>query len=151
MMVLVFVAQSCSQEKTISKKYQTENYEFDYPATWLISNENNIVNVYSRENFGAVTFSNYSGIDFPLEETKNFILELNQLQDEPRNVKMDKKEDGAEFTHNYFDKVKKIYWFTKVIRKNTDFYLMTINCSEKYWESEKLKFFGIVDSFKIKK
>jgi hypothetical protein len=148
--IVVTIQGSCQSKSTL-KTYETSKYKINYRSDWLFSNDGEIVNIYPKNEYGAVTISFYSGITFPLEETKSFILEMNQIAgDSPDSVKMVAKGELVEFIHDYVDKGKQRVWFTKAIRKGSDFFLITVNCDEGLWEKQKAEYFTVVESFKIK-
>ena len=126
----LLVVQGCSQQKSDLKSYETSNYKISYRSDWLVSNDRGIVNIYPKDEYGSVTISFHSGITFPLEETKSFILEMNEIVDSPDKVKMEKTGELVKFTHDFINKTSNHHWFTKAIRKGTDFFLITINCEE---------------------
>lgn len=142
----IISALGCNQQEKTTK-YKGEKFSLDYPASWQTTNDNGIINFFPIENYGAVTISSYQGINFPIEKTKEFILETNKVKDDPENVIMTKKQDLVEFYYENID--SNLKWVTKVIRKNTDFYLITINCELKKWESDKISFMKVLESFKL--
>jgi hypothetical protein len=138
--------QACGQQNKYMT-YEGDKFTLDYPAQWHASNENGILNFSPFENYGALTLSHYSNIDFPLDKTKEFILEMNEIKDKPSNVKMATKGNITEFYYEHIDKDTK--WITKAFRKSTDFYLLTINCNLNKWEENKDIFMKIINSFKL--
>lgn len=130
--------------------FESRRYQISYPADWLVSEEGKIVNIYPSSQRGAVTVSDYSGIDFPLEETRAFILDMHELSGDPKSVTMAENGGVFEFTHEFTKKTDGVRWYTRAIRKGSDFFLITINCDEKQWEKQKATLFSIADSFNIK-
>ena len=140
------ILQVCGQQNKM-RIYKGDKYTLEYPVQWQTTNENGILNFFPIENFGALTLSRHSDIDFPLEKTKQFILDLNEIKDKPENVKMLRKGDIYEFTYQHID--KDVKWVTKAFRNKTDFYLLTINCELSKWGTNKEMFFKVINSFKI--
>jgi hypothetical protein len=138
--------QACGQQNNMTI-YKGDKYTLEYPVQWQTTNENGILNFFPTEDFGALTLSYYSDIDFPLEKTKEFILEMNEIKGNPENVKMIKKGDITEFSYEHIDKGLK--WVTKAFRKKTDFYLLTINCELNKWDTNKVTFLKVINSFKL--
>jgi hypothetical protein len=138
--------QACGQ-KSKATTYKGDKFSLEYPAKWQTSNENEILNFFPVENDGALTLSYHSGIDFPLEKTKEFIFEMNEIKDKPSKVKMTKKGVITEFYYEYID--KDVKWVIKAFRKNTDFYLLTTNCDLNKWIANKDIFMTTINSFKF--
>jgi hypothetical protein len=132
------------------KKFESSKYHVSYPANWLVSEKGKIVNIYPGSERGALTISDYSGIDFPLEKTRAFILEMHELSGDPNLVTMKENNGVFEFVHEFTNKNENARWYTRVIRKGSDFFLITINCPEGQWEKQKALLFSVADSFKIK-
>ena len=135
-----------AQEEKITT-YKADKFTIEYPAIWETTNDNGTLNFFPKENYGAVTFSLHSGIDFPLEETKKFILEMYEKKDDPGKVKLIQKGDIAEFMYEFAD--KNVKWVTRAFRKKTDFYLLTINCDLDKWDANKDVFNKVINSFKL--
>jgi len=127
--------------------YKGDKYTLEYPVEWQTTNENGILNFFPIENFGALTLSKHSDIDFPLENTKQVILDMYEIKDKPENVKMLRKGDIYEFTYQHVD--KDVKWVTKAFRNKTDFYLLTVNCELSKWDTNKDMFFKVINTFKI--
>lgn len=137
---------ACRQQNKMTI-YKGDRYTLEHPVKWQTTNENGTINFFPIENYGALTLSYHSGIDFPLEKTKEFILEMNEIKDKPGNVRMTKKGDITEFSYKHIDKDLK--WVTKAFRKNTDFYLLTVNCELNKWDTNKGMFLRVLNSFKL--
>ncbi len=133
--------------------YETENYSIETPDTWKITNDEGIVNIFPTNQIGAITISEYHHLDLPKSEVKNFILALYHSSDDEKKVKNTGSKKGfSEYQYEYFDEKEKLFWFTKVYQKNTDLFLLTINCQQKHWNGNYMKLFKeSFDSFKIKK
>jgi hypothetical protein len=143
--VLTTLQASGQQSKT--KIYKGDGYTLEYPSHWRVTNENGIINFFPAEEYGALTFSRQSGVDIPLEKTKEFIIDISEVKDDPAKVKMTKKGDVTEFYYEHvYEGVK---WLTKLIRKNKDFYLLTVNCELASWNLNKDVFISAMNSFKI--
>lgn len=130
------------------KSYKTDKFSIEYPISWQVTNEKGIINFFPKENYGALTFSFLPNIGFPLEKTRDFILEIHNSKDNPENVKMITKREITEFYYEHRD--QNVKWATKAFRKNNEFFLLTINCEESKWEAEKHIFLKVMNSFKIK-
>ena len=112
-----------------------------------MSNTNDILNFYPKENFGSVTISAYRDITFPLEKTREFILESSQVTDKPENVRTITNQGFTEFYYeNTQDGIK---WVNKAFRKDTNLFYLTINCPLNKWETEKETFIKVMESFKL--
>ena len=148
--LVLLVAPACAQQTTETKKFESSKYLVSYPAGWVVTEEGKIVNIFPDSERGAVTISDYSGIDFPLEETKAFVLEMHELSGDPNSVTMKEANGAFEFTHEFTNRVKNERWYTRVVRKGKDFFLITINCPEDKWAKQRNILFSVVDSFKIK-
>jgi len=138
--------QACGQQNK-STIYKSDKFSLEYPTQWQTSNENGVLNFFPAENYGALTVSYHSDIDFPLDKTKEFILEMNEIKDKPSNVKMTTKGNVTEFYYEHIG--KDVKWVTKAFRKNTDFYLLTINCDLNKWGTNRDTFMRIINSFKL--
>jgi hypothetical protein len=138
--------QACGQQSK-SATYKGDKFTLEYPAQWQTANENGTINFFPVENYGALTLSIHSGIDFSLDKTKMFILDMNEIKDKPSNVKMAIKGKVTEFYYEHID--KNVKWVTKAFRQNTDFYLLTINCDLNKWETNKDIFMKTINSFKL--
>ena len=138
--------QVCGQQNKTTI-YKGDKFTLEYPAQWQTTNENGILNFFPTENYGGLTLSYRSGIDYPMEKTKEFILEMNEIKDKPENVKMTKKGDITEFSYEYID--INLKWVIKVFRKKTDFYLLTITCELQKWDKNKDTFLKLINSFKL--
>ena len=130
------------------KTYTAERFSLQYPAIWIMAEENGIINFYPKEDYGAITVSFHSNIDFPLSRTKKIILEIMGITDDPANVKMTEKGDIIEFYYEHT--IENVKWVTKAFRRNDEFYLLTINCELNMWQKEKMPFIKSLNSFKIK-
>lgn len=140
------IYQSCRQKDELLT-YKGGKFTIEYPGLWQVLNENGILNFFPKENYGAVTISSYSNIDFPLDKTKEFILEMNNINDNPKNVKMTTKGSIVEFYYEHTD--ENLKWITKAFRKQNDFYLLTINCELNKWDKNKDSFIASMNSFKL--
>ena len=136
---------SCKDQLSI---YETDEIIIYYPKDWQIENDSGIVNIFPKDSFGALTYSIMQNINFPVEMTRKLILDLYNSKDDPKNVKMTKEVDYIEFYYEHKENNK--YWVTKVIRKNTNLFLLTINCTESQWDIEKKNYLPIMESIKIK-
>jgi len=144
---LFFALFLCCDSTTTT--FDTEDFSISYPKIWKMANEDGgVYNFYPIEDYGAVSISVQKGVDLPMELTKKYILELHYVNGDPDLVEMTKKGDQTEF---YFEAIEdNVIWVTKVIRKNSDFYLLTINCEESKWKLEKDQFLQVMNSVKIK-
>ena len=129
------------------KTYRGNKFTIQYPDNWQISNEKGIVNFFPQDNYGAVTISVHSGINFSLAKTKSFIIEMNGSKENPNRVKMTKQASVTVFDYEY--EAKGIKWVTRVFRKNNDLFLVTINCDDIYWDANKDAFLKVLHSFKL--
>jgi hypothetical protein len=74
-----FFAQSVS-----TKVYESQNYSITLPDGWKVTNDNDIINIFPDNHIGAITISEYHGLNLPKEETKKFILALYQSSDDEK-------------------------------------------------------------------
>lgn len=144
--LLLFSQQLHAQNEKL-KTYQGNKYSIQYPEKWQMTNEKGIINFFPEENYGAVTISVHSGINFSLAKTKSFVIEMNDSKESPNNVKMTKQGSVTVFDYEY--EAKGIKWVTRVFRKNNDLFLLTINCDDIYWDANKDAFLKVLHSFKL--
>lgn len=129
--------------------FQHQLFSISLPKTWKVNEENNIFNFFPLEDFGAVTISIHTGINFPLDKTKEFVLGMNKIKDDPNRVKVTRKGRITEFLYEHID--GELNWVTKVIRTNDDIcYILTINCDSKKWDAEQETFRQVLESFEVK-
>jgi len=140
-------------QKLGTELYESENYSITMPDTWKATNDDGIVNIFPTNEIGAITISEYHNLDLPKTEVKKFILALYNSQDDEKKVKITGSKKGySEYQYEYFDEKEKLFWFTKLYQKDKDFFLVSINCQQKYWNGNYMKVFNeTFDSFKIKK
>ncbi|MFY1046581.1 hypothetical protein [Chryseobacterium sp. GP-SGM7] len=133
--------------------YESEHYSITMPDTWKATNDEGIVNIFPTNQIGAITISEYHDLELPKAEVKKFILALYNSSDDEKKVKNTGSKKGySEYEYEYFDEKEKLLWITKLYQKNTDMFLITINCQEKHWNGNYMKVFNeTFDSFKIKK
>lgn len=127
--------------------YKGDKFTLEYPSVWTNTNENGILNFFPRGNYGAVTFSSHSNIDFPLEKTKDYILDMYERKDKTENIKMTINGDLTEFHYEFVD--QNVKWVTRAFRKGTDFYLLTINCDLDKWDANRTVFLKVANSLKL--
>lgn len=142
-----FFAQSVS-----TKVYESQNYSITLPDGWKVTNDNDIINIFPDNHIGAITISEYHGLNLPKEETKKFILALYQSSDDEKKVKSRNGKKGyTEYLYEYVDEKEKLIWRTRVFQKDKDLFLISVNCGQKYWNGNYMRLFNeAFDSFKIK-
>lgn len=140
-------------QKLGSELYESENYSITVPDTWKATNDEGIVNIFPTNQIGAITISEYHDLELPKAEVKKFILALYNSSDDEKKVKNTGSKKGySEYQYEYFDEKEKLFWITKLYQKNTDMFLISINCQEKHWNGNYMKVFNeAFESFKIKK
>ncbi|MCX8524418.1 hypothetical protein OF897_10900 [Chryseobacterium formosus] len=140
-------------QKLGSELYESENYSITVPDTWKSTNDDGIVNIFPTNQIGAITISEYHDLELPKTEVKKFILALYNSSDDEKKVKNTGSKKGySEYQYEYFDEKEKLFWITKLYQKNTDMFLISINCQEKHWNGNYMKVFNeAFESFKIKK
>lgn len=133
--------------------YESENYSISHPADWKVTNNDDIINIFPPNQIGAITISEYHDLNLPKAETKKFILALYKSADEEKKVASKSGKKGyTEYFYEYLDEKEKLIWLTKVFQKDKNLYLVSVNCSQKYWNGNYMKIFNeAFDSFKIKK
>lgn len=136
-----------------TKVYENDNYSITLPEGWKVTNDNDIINIFPGNEIGAITISEYHDLNLPKTETKKFILALYKSSDDEKNIKSKSGKKGyTEYFYEYDDDHEKLHWITKVFQKDKDLFLVTINCTQKYWNGNYMKLFNeAFDSFKIKK
>lgn len=136
-----------------AKLYDSPNYSINIPEGWKSTNDSDIVNIFPTNEIGAITISEYHGLDLPKEEMKKFVLALYQSGDAENKVKENKSKKGyTEYFYEYFDEKEKLFWITRAFQKEKDLYLVTINCGQKFWNGNYMTLFNeTFNSFKIKK
>ena len=143
---------SFTAAQKLSQTYETENFKIQYPDFWKATNDEGIINLFPENQIGAVTISGYDTIDFPLEETPKFILDMYSSEDSASKVQSKTSGGVSTYYYEYTDDQKKELWMTKVIRKGKLFYILTINIPVKYWSGNyKNDFQETFNSFKLKK
>ncbi|SMP36198.1 hypothetical protein [Chryseobacterium profundimaris] len=151
--VILFAASLLTAQAIPTEVYDRDNYSIIYPQGWKVTNDSDIVNVFPPSQIGAITISEYHGLNLPKSETKKFILALYQSSDDEKKViSRSGKKGYTEYFYEYLDEKEKLVWLTKVYQKDKDLYLISINCEQKYWNGNFMKLFNeAFDSFKIKK
>jgi len=136
-----------------AKVYENPNYSINVPEGWKSTNDSEIVNIFPTSEIGAITISEYHGLELPKEQMKKFVLDLNKSTDPENKVKESRSKKGyTEYFYEYFDEKGKLFWITKAFQKDKDLYLITINCGQKFWNGNYMTQFNeTFNSFKIKK
>jgi hypothetical protein len=136
-----------------AKVYESPNYSINVPEGWKSTNDSEIVNIFPTSEIGAITISEYHGLELPKEQMKKFVLDLNKSTDPENKVKESRSKKGyTEYFYEYFDEKGKLFWITKAFQKDKDLYLITINCGQKFWNGNYMTQFNeTFNSFKIKK
>lgn len=136
-----------------TKVYENDNYSITLPEGWKVTNDSDIINIFPGNEIGAITISEYHDLNLPKTETKKFILALYKSSDDEKKIKSKSGKKGyTEYFYEYDDDYEKLHWITKVFQKDKDLFLVTINCTQKYWNGNYMKLFNeAFDSFKIKK
>lgn len=136
-----------------TKVYENDNYSITLPEGWKVTNDSEIINIFPSNQIGAITISEYHDLNLPKTETKKFILALYKSSDDEKKIKSKNGKKGyTEYFYEYFDEKEKLFWITKVLQKDKNLFLVTINCEQKYWNGNYTKLFNeAFDSFKIKK
>ncbi|MBL7878735.1 MAG: hypothetical protein JNN23_02560 [Chryseobacterium gambrini] len=136
-----------------TKVYENDNYSITIPEGWKVTNDSDIINIFPGNEIGAITISEYHDLNLPKKETKKFILALYKSSDDEKKIKSKSGKKGyTEYFYEYDDDHEKLHWITKVFQKDKDLFLVTINCTQKYWNGNYMKLFNeAFDSFKIKK
>ncbi|HAO07219.1 MULTISPECIES: hypothetical protein [Chryseobacterium] len=136
-----------------TKVYENDNYSITLPEGWKVTNDSDIINIFPGNEIGAITISEYHDLNLPKTETKKFILALYKSSDDEKKIKSKSGKKGyTEYFYEYDDDHEKLHWITKVFQKDKDLFLVTINCTQKYWNGNYMKLFNeAFDSFKIKK
>ncbi|MCJ8153866.1 hypothetical protein MKJ01_08875 [Chryseobacterium sp. SSA4.19] len=135
-----------------TKVYESQNYSITLPDAWKVTDDDNIINIFPDNHIGAITISEYHGLNLPKEETKKFILALYKSSDDEKNVKSRNGKKGyTEYFYEYTDQKEKLIWRTRVFQKDKDLFLISVNCGQKYWNGNYMTLFNeAFDSFKIK-
>lgn len=149
----LLVSLSLFAQKNDTKVLESENYSITMPDIWRATNDEGIVNIFPSNQIGAITISEYHDLELPKTETKKFILALYNSADDEKKIKSGSSKKGfTEYFYEYFDEKENLFWITKVLQKNKDLYIISINCQKKYWNGNYMKVFNeTFDSFKIKK
>ncbi|WP_312903027.1 hypothetical protein [Chryseobacterium taichungense] len=150
---LLFLGSLFYAQSVPTETYESENYSISHPAGWKVTNNDDIINIFPPNQIGAITISEYHGLNLPKAETKKFILALYKSADEEKKVTSKSGKKGyTEYFYEYLDEKEKLIWLTKVFQKDKNLYLVSVNCSQKYWNGNYMKIFNeAFDSFKIKK
>ncbi|WP_241486019.1 hypothetical protein [Chryseobacterium angstadtii] len=136
-----------------AKVYESPGYSINVPEGWKSTNDSDIVNIFPTNEVGAITISEYHGLELPKTEMKKFILALYQSADPESKIKESKGKKGyTEYFYEYFDEKEKLFWITRAFQKDKDLYLVAINCGQKFWNGNYMSLFNeTFNSFKIKK
>ncbi|MEC3875544.1 hypothetical protein [Chryseobacterium salviniae] len=150
---ILFAASLLTAQVIPTEVYDRDNYSIVYPQGWKVTNDSDIVNIFPPSQIGAITISEYHGLNLPKSEIKKFILALYKSSDDEKKVISKSSKKGyTEYFYEYLDEKEKLVWLTKVYQKDKDLYLISINCGQKYWNGNFMKLFNeAFDSFKIKK
>lgn len=150
---LIFAGNFIFSQQLGTEVYDSENYSISMPDTWKATNDEGIVNIFPSSQIGAITISEYHGLDLPKNEVKKFILALYNSSDDEKKVKNTGSKKGyAEYHYEYFDEKEKLFWITKLYQKNQDMFIISINCQQKHWNGNYMMVFNeAFNSFKIKK
>ncbi|SEM25572.1 hypothetical protein SAMN05421856_10226 [Chryseobacterium taichungense] len=150
---LLFLGSLFYAQSVPTETYESENYSISHPAGWKVTNNDDIINIFPPNQIGAITISEYHDLKLPKAETKKFILALYKSADEEKKVTSKSGKKGyTEYFYEYLDEKEKLIWLTKVFQKDKNLYLVSVNCSQKYWNGNYMKIFNeAFDSFKIKK
>ncbi|HCR76404.1 MAG TPA: hypothetical protein DIW37_08400 [Chryseobacterium sp.] len=154
LLIISLVTGSLLFAQSVSTKvYENDNYSITLPEGWKVTNDNGIINIFPGNEIGAITISEYHDLNLPKTETKKFILALYKSSDDEKKIKSKSGKKGyTEYFYEYDDEHEKLHWITKVFQKDKDLFLVTINCTQKYWNGNYMKLFNeAFDSFKIKK
>lgn len=129
------------------------NYMIDVPEGWKQTEDDGIINIFPTNEIGAITISEYHNLDLPKEEIKKFVLSLHHSQEEESKVKSNSSKKGyTQYNYEYFDAQLNLFWTTKVLHKDKDLYIISINCEKKYWNGNYMNLFNeTFASFKLKK
>lgn len=151
--MLLFTGLLVFSQSVPTKVYEQENYSITLPEGWKVTDDSNIINIFPSNEVGAITISEYHDLNLPKAEIKKFILALYKSSDDESRIKSKSGKKGyTEYRYEYFDDQQKLFWITKVLQKDKDLFLVTINCGQKYWNGNYMKLFNeAFDSFKIKK
>jgi hypothetical protein len=136
-------------------KYKTYNspegiYELEYPKSWILHREENILNIFPKDQIGAVTISAFL---FKSQTNKDILQLLNkQFGLEKREIKVDlKKIDNTTiFEFEYLNEEDKRYWIVVGKKGSKNFALGTINSTEKDMLNRRKKYYRILDTLIVK-
>lgn len=136
-----------------AKVYDSPDYSINVPAGWRATNDNDIVNIFPANEIGAITISEYHGLNLPKADMKKFILALYKSEEPESKIKENRGRKGyTEYFYEYFDEKEKLFWITRAFQKDKDLYLISINCGQKFWNGNYMSLFNeTFNSFKIKK
>lgn len=143
---LSFIIGSFSFAQSVpTKVYDSENYAITLPEGWKVTNDSDIINIFPSNQIGAITISEYHDLDLPKAETKKFILALYKSSDDEKKVKSKSSKKGyTEYFYEYFDEKEKLFWITKVLQKDKDMFLVSINCEQKHWNGNYMKLLKVL-------
>lgn len=132
--------------------YESENYSIEKPEMWKATDNEGIVNIFPSSQIGAITISEYHDLELPKNEVKKFILALYHSSDDEAKIKTKKGKKGySEYFYEYFEEKEKLFWITKVLQKDKNLFIVSINCEQKHWNGNYMKLFNeTFESFKVK-
>lgn len=150
---LLFTASLVFAQSVPTKIYENDHYAITLPEGWKVTDDNNIINIFPGNEVGAITISEYHDLNLPQTETKKFVLALYHSPDDETKIKTRSGKKGyTEYRYEHFDEKEKLFWITKVLQKDKNLFLLTVNCKQRYWNGNYMKLFNeAFDSFKIKK
>lgn len=152
-LLFLMTALSVTAQSVPVTQYESPNYSIAYPKDWKATDDSGIINIFPPNQIGAVTISEYHDLNLPKTETKKFILALYKSGDDEKIVTSRNGRKGyTEYFYEYNDDKEKLVWLTKVYQKEKDLYLISVNCSRKYWNGNYMKLFKeAFESFQVKK
>jgi hypothetical protein len=112
-----------------------------------MTDEDGILNFFPGDDSVAVTISSYYDFSVPYKKTKEAFMEMNKVTGDVRNLKETKKRDRTDYTFEYAEGNTK--WYLNGVRKGSDFYFISGNCSSETWENYKKILLEVIHSFRL--
>lgn len=135
-----------------NQKFETDNFSIKYPDLWQVTNDEGIINVYPDSEIGAITISGYKDLNLDSSQIKNLIISVLGSTEDESKISQKTSKGITEYYYQYPDEKTSSYWIAKVLEKENLIYLITINCTDKYWNGNfKNLFLETFNSFKLKK
>ena len=135
-------------QETGFKILKTNDFKIAYPENWKAAKDGNVYNFFLKEELGDISISVYKNSNLTSSEIKNAILSINENKKETDTVTVVKKTGIEVYTYEFLN--NGIKWMAKGLKKNKDFYFITLDWKIDEWSKYSNSFIKSFDSFEIK-